>query len=176
VIDQLLSLVTGALAEGNTPVIHAYPLGKSQEVTRILTLHGIPVLQHPLVYKISRIYCENGIDLGRFNCFGEVPIDGHAVVTLPRGMNGFRLAGMAKTVSLAVTGWALDVSARYRLGVDHAVPLSDHADFDQLVEAVERVAPREIFCTHGPREFVDHLRNRGFNAFPLAGNFQRRLF
>ena len=37
VIDQLLSIVHAALADGKTPVIHAYPLGKSQEVTKILT-------------------------------------------------------------------------------------------------------------------------------------------
>ena len=36
-VARLLELVRGALAEGATPVIHAYPLGKSQEVTRLLT-------------------------------------------------------------------------------------------------------------------------------------------
>ena len=36
-IAKLLDIVRGALAAGKTPVIHAYPLGKSQEVTKILT-------------------------------------------------------------------------------------------------------------------------------------------
>ena len=67
-------------------------------------------------------------------------------------------------------------NAKYRLGVDHALPLSDHADFDQLIETVRRVAPREIYCTHGPHEFVDHLCDLGFNAYPLHPPAQRRLF
>jgi hypothetical protein len=56
---------------------------------------------------------------------------------------------------------------RVRWGVDHAVPLSDHADYDELFEAVERVNPRVIYCTHGPVSFVECLRKAGFNAYPL---------
>ena len=176
VIGDLLAIVRAAIASGKTPVIHAYPLGKSQEITRILTLHGVPVLQHPNIYQISRIYQACGADLGDFKEYrGDVPA-GAAVVTLPRGMNGFRLAGMRAVVSITATGWAVDRSTRYRLGVDHALPLSDHADFDQLIEAVRRVAPQEVYCTHGPHEFVGHLCDLGFNAFPLHPPRQRCLF
>jgi Cft2 family RNA processing exonuclease len=176
VVARLLELVDGALAEGSTPVIHAYPLGKSQEVTKLLTLHGVCVLQHPVVYEISRIYEECGINLGDVRVVDGTPPDGFAIVTLPRSASNFRLPGLGRTVSIAVTGWAMDANAKYRLGVDHALPLSDHADFDQLIEAVRRVAPQEIFCTHGPVEFADHLRDLGFNAQPLNPPAQRRLF
>jgi Cft2 family RNA processing exonuclease len=176
VLARLLELVDAAFAHGKTPVIHAYPLGKSQEVTKLLTLHGVPVLQHPAVYAISRIYQACGIDLGDFSLYQGEPLIGHAVVTLPQGARNFRLPGLRRTVSIAVTGWAIDAGARYRLGVDHALPLSDHADFDQLIEAARRVAPDKIFCTHGPAEFVDHLRELGFDAQPLNPPAQRRLF
>jgi Cft2 family RNA processing exonuclease len=176
VIGQLLSIVDAALAAGKTPVVHAYPLGKSQEITRILTSHGVPVLQHRNIFEISRIYEECGTDLGDFKEFRGELLDGHAVVTLPRGMSGFRLAGMRSVVSITATGWAIDQSTRYRLGVDHALPLSDHADFDQLIETVRCVAPQEVYCTHGPQEFVGHLRDLGINAFPLNPPRQGRLF
>jgi Cft2 family RNA processing exonuclease len=176
VVARLLELVDATLADGKTPVIHAYPLGKSQEVTKLLTLHGVAVRQHPAVYEISRIYQECGVDLGDVRLFDGTAPDGCAIVTLPRSANNFRLPGLGRTISIAVTGWAMDARAKYRLGVDHAVPLSDHADFDQLIEAVRRVAPQEIFCTHGPHEFVEHLRDLGFNAHPLNPPAQRRLF
>jgi putative mRNA 3-end processing factor len=198
VVAQLLEIVRTALAGGKTPVIHAYSLGKSQEVTRLLTLHGIPVLQHPAIYAISQIYLACGVDLGdvrpyvspspsgRGQSEGKLPltsgkgrgedVSGHAVVTLPRGMGGFRLAGLKRTVSIAPTGWAMDSSTKYRLGVDYALPLSDHADFDQLIETVRRVEPSEIYSTHGPAEFAGHLRDLGYNAAPLNPPPQRRLF
>lgn len=176
VVERLLEIVFAALADGKTPVVHAYPLGKSQEVTKLLTLSGVPVLQHRVVYEVSCIYEECGVDLGDFGLYEGQPLDGHAVVTLPRSAREFRLPRLGKTVSIAVTGWAKDQSTKYRLGVDHALPLSDHADYDQLVETVRRVEPREVFCTHGPPEFADHLRDLGYNAYPLHPPAQRRLF
>jgi putative mRNA 3-end processing factor len=176
VVAQLLEIVHASLAAGKTPVIHAYPLGKSQEVTKLLCDDGVPVLQHPVIYEVSCVYRHCGVDLGDFAMFEGQPLNGHAVVTLPRGSRNFRLAGLGQTVSIAVTGWAADASAKFRLGVDHALPLSDHADFDQLVETVRRVEPREVYCTHGPAEFADHLRDLGFNAYPLHPPAQRRLF
>jgi putative mRNA 3-end processing factor len=176
VVEQLLEIVHEALAAGKTPVIHAYQLGKSQEVTKLLTSQGVPVLQHAAIYAVSCIYQQCGCDLGDVRLYRGQPLDGHAIVTLPRGMNGFRLPRLGPTVSIATTGWAIDASTKYRWGVDHALPLSDHADFDQLIETVRIVGPSEVFCTHGPHEFVDHLRDLGFNAFPLKRPAQRRLF
>ena len=88
--------------------------------------------------------------------------------------NGYPVSGVLDGDT--ATGWAVDATTKYRWGVDHAIPLSDHADFDQLIEAVRIVQPRAVYCTHGPNEFVDHLRDLGFNAFPLCPPAQGRLF
>ena len=70
----------------------------------------------------------------------------------------------------------MDRGAKYRLGVDHAIPLSDHADYDELLEAIERVQPKAIYCTHGPESFVDRLLELGLNAYVLGKQTQKRLF
>jgi putative mRNA 3-end processing factor len=176
VVGQLIELVRETLAQDRTPVVHAYALGKAQEVTKLLTSAGIPVLQHSLIFAVSEVYRQCGVDLGDVAEYREAKLPGHAVVTLPSGMRGYRLAGISRPVSIAVTGWAIDPSTKYRQGVDHALPLSDHADFDQLLETVERVGASEIYCTHGPREFVEHLRAEGYNAFPVTGSYQMRMF
>ena len=176
VIDQLLETVTGALAAEKTPVIHAYALGKAQEVTKLLTNHGFAVLQHPLIYVTSQLYLELGVDLGNVAEYVETAPAGHVVITLPRSMRKFRLPGLQRTLSIATTGWAVDPSTKYRWDVDVAIPLSDHADFDQLVDTVRRAEPREVICTHGPAEFADHLCELGFNARPLNPPKQKRLF
>lgn len=166
-IEQFIALVRQTLAEGATPVIEAYTLGKSQEVSRILTRAGIPVLQHPLTYAVSQIYQRCGVDLGDVQLYIDQPWPGHAVVVPPRMQKTHRLRGLKKTVTFAVTGWAANARTKWRLGVDHAIPISDHADYDELFEAIERVAPRQILCTHGPVSFVERLREAGLNAAPL---------
>jgi Cft2 family RNA processing exonuclease len=156
------------LEAGRTPLIHAYVLGKAQEVTRILTAAGFRVVQHPLVYAISQVYARCGCDLGPVEpCAGSPPADA-VVIAPPRTQRAAALAGLRRPVSIAVTGWAVNPAWRWRLGADYAIPLSDHADFDELVECVERVQPAAVYCTHGPAEFVALLRRRGYNAHPLA--------
>lgn len=169
VVAELLDVVRAAIDREATPVIQAYTLGKSQEVTRLLTLAGIPVLQHPKVYEVSRVYAACGVDLGDHSAYPGKPLPGHAVVTPPYMHRGGHLPGLGRSISIAVTGWAMDARSRGRLATDHAIPLSDHADYDDLFAAVERVAARTIYCTHGPLSFVTRLREAGFNAFPLDG-------
>jgi Cft2 family RNA processing exonuclease len=172
VVEQLCGLVRKAIAEGLTPVVEAYALGKAQEVTRILSSEGFSVLQHPSAHTISGVYESFGVAVG---CAGLIkgPIEPGSVLVVPPGTRRSREG--AREVRIAVTGWAIDPKAKYRLQVDEALPLSDHADFNELLEAVRRVAPRRVYCTHGPDSFVDHLRDAGFEAHVL-GRPSRRLF
>jgi Cft2 family RNA processing exonuclease len=176
VVAELLDRVYHALAAHRTPVIHAYVLGKAQEVTKILTSAGVPVLQHPLTYQVSRIYQEFGCDLGEFHLYPGHYLPGHAVVVPPRQQKGYRLAGLSRITSIAVTGWAVDALGRSRWAADHMLPLSDHADFDQLLETIERVDPDVVYCTHGPPSFVNHVRARGRRAVVLGEKEQLTLF
>ncbi|MBI2823583.1 MAG: MBL fold metallo-hydrolase [Planctomycetia bacterium] len=170
-IAQLLALVRDTLARGMTPVVHAYALGKAQEVTRLLTSAGIGVLQHKEVYAISQVYCRCGVDLGPFELFGGPPKDGHVVVVPPWRHRAGDCGRIRRPVTFAVTGWAGSPGGAWRLGVDHAIGLSDHADFDELLAAVARVNPRVVYCTHGPESFVWCLREAGYVAFPLGGGW-----
>ncbi len=171
-VAEFLALVRHALAEERTPVIQGYVLGKSQEVTRLLTGEGIPVMQHGAIYEVSQKYEELGCPLGQYELFRGRAEPGWAVI-MPVGTYPGEIP---RAVRFAVTGWAMDRGAKYRLGVDHAIPLSDHADYDELIEAIDRVAPREIYCTHGPESFVDRLLDLGYNAHVLGKASQGRLF
>jgi putative mRNA 3-end processing factor len=173
VVAELLDLVHRTIHSGAVPVVHAYALGKAQEVTRLLTAAGVPVAQHRDAFAVSRVYEAMGVDLGRYALFGGSVEPGWAVVVPSRAAS---LESLGRQVHIAVTGWAIDRATRYRLRVDHALPLSDHADYDELVEAVERVGPRVVYCTHGPESFVDRLRDLGFDARPLGRPRQTRLF
>lgn len=165
VLEEFFDLVRRTLAEERTPVVEAYMLGKAQEVTALLASQNIPVLQHRKIYPVSQVYQAFGVNLGNCQVFSRLAEPGWAVVVPPRTS----LPALPRQVRFAVTGWAVDPRAKYRLRVDHALPLSDHADYDDLFRAIEQVSPEIIYCTHGPETFVDRLLERGFRAQPLGG-------
>lgn len=173
VTEQLIDLVQRSFLENRQPIVMGYSLGKAQEITRILVDAGIVVTQHGAAYNLTQIYEKLGVQVGpvrryRFEDFhGPAALDLRERGVLVAPPNVARSAFVTRfdnPCRMIVTGWALLKNAIYRYGVDHALPLSDHADFDELLELIERVHPRKIFTHHGYPEFVDHLRSRGLDA------------
>ena len=74
------------------------------------------------------------------------------------------------------TGWALDGSAKYQYGCDAAFPLSDHADFPDLLAFVDQVQPKLVYTLHGfAKEFATTLRARGIEAWAIGQQNQLDL-
>ena len=70
---------------------------------------------------------------------------------------------------IMLTGWAVSKSAPYMYkGVDLVLPLSDHADFDDLVRLARESGAQRIITMHGAKKFAAHLRELGLNAEHLA--------
>jgi DNA ligase-1 len=75
-----------------------------------------------------------------------------------------------------ITGWAVDANAVYRYQVDAAFPLSDHADYQDLIRYVELVQPRRVLTLHGfAAAFARDLRARGVEAWALSEENQMEL-
>ncbi|MDZ4783167.1 MAG: hypothetical protein SGJ19_23215 [Planctomycetia bacterium] len=177
VLDKFERLIRITLDAGRPAVVYAYALGKAQEITRLLTDRGLLVRQHPSIAAVSQVYHQCGVDLGPYELLTPENCNQPAVAIVPpRSRRSGAAFDFIAPVKFAVTGWSIDESTRYRQGVDHALPISDHADFDELFEAVERVQPRVIYCTHGPESFVDRLCEAGHEAYPLGRAWQKRLF
>ena len=94
-LEQLFALVRQTLADGAMPVIQAYVLGKGQEVTRLLTDAGIPVLQHRQMFAVSQVYEACGVSLGRYERFAGKAGPGWAVV-VPPGVGTLERLGWGK--------------------------------------------------------------------------------
>ena len=64
----------------------------------------------------------------------------------------------------------------YTRDADHGLPLSDHADFDELVSFAERCRAGVVHVTHGSKRFAEELGRRAIRAEFLHGKPQLRLF
>ena len=185
VVDQLLGLIATAFKAGRQPVVMGYSLGKAQEITRILTDAGVPVTVHGAVFHSNRIYEEHGVTLGpyrRYNAWDfhgprALPLEERGVLVAPPNVarNGF-VTRFDNPLRVVLTGWGMLKNAPYRYGVDYVLPLSDHADFDELLELIERVNPKKIYSHHGYREFADILKARGHDAELARPDKQLQLF
>ena len=56
------------------------------------------------------------------------------------------------------------MKTRYRFGVHAAFPLSDHADFADLLRYVQECGAQEVFTVNGFPHLAEHLRDRGIDA------------
>jgi DNA ligase-1 len=86
------------------------------------------------------------------------------------------LRNLGKSRTAVLTGWAVDPNCKYRYRADAAFPISDHADFPDLVDFVKQVRPRKVLTLHGfAADFAQTLRELGYDAQALSENEQMML-
>src|SRR5688500_10501683 len=184
---QLVELCEQAMRANRQPIVMGYSLGKSQELTRILTDAGLGVTLHGAPHTINGFYEKFGVALGKYRRYRFEDFHGDDTQRIDLRERGVLVAPpyVARTafvtrfdnpLRIIATGWALLKNAIYRYGVDHAVCISDHADFPELLELIECVRPKKVFTHHGYKEFVEHLRSRGIDAELARPDAQLSLF
>jgi Cft2 family RNA processing exonuclease len=176
VLADIADFCRQALADGMTPVLYAYTLGKTQELLHGLSGQELPIMLHPQCWRLTRVYEELGQIFPGCREFAAHDLPGHVVICPPPWGNDAFVEGITPRRTAAVTGWALDSGAIYRYQCDAAFPLSDHADFNELLSFVDRVQPRLVYTVHGfAREFAQTLRARGLEAWALGMDNQLEL-
>ena len=169
VVQDILRFCRDALANDEVPVLLGYSLGKSQEVLSCLETAGIPVMLTDPVARLTRVYESLGHRFAPHVSWNPSKASGHVVLAPPSGNTASLRRRVGACRMAVLTGWALDSGCAPRHQVEAAFPLSDHADFTDLVEMVRRVSPRRIYTLHGfATEFASHLRGLGYDARALG--------
>jgi len=174
--EAIRGFVRQALNDGVAPILFAYTLGKSQEAMRLLADGGLEVAVHSSIADIADIYAAFGCKLAHRRFDGELRKG--EVLIYPTQFNRARaLDKLGPSRTAVLTGWALDSGARYRYGTDAAFPLSDHADFEGLLDYVKKTGAKKVLTVHGfASQFAACLRDRGIDAQPLVAPKQMELF
>lgn len=165
VIDQLITFVQKTLLSNQTPVILAYSLGKSQEAIKILGDFGFKIYAEATVHKYCQLYEKCGVKFKNLHPLQVEDFRGKVVI-FPPYFRKYKtlIKNIRPKQTCFLSGWALENSRGFRVGADISVPLSDHADYNDLIKYIEKSAPKKIITLHGFPEFAEDLRRRGYDA------------
>ena len=175
VAAELLAFCRAALADGKTPVLLGWTLGKAQELLCHLADSGLRVFVHESIQPLARVYRHQSVRMAAFETLRpkrlrtEPGSAGCVLICPPNFRKSPERGALGPCRFALATGWAMDSSCKYRSGVDAPFPLSDHADFHELIDFVRQVRPRRVFTTHGfAADFAATLRDLGFDPEPTT--------
>jgi DNA ligase-1 len=176
-VSRMVEFCREALDEEAIPILLGYSLGKSQEILCALIAAGLTPMLHDSVWRLTEIYRRLQPE---FPCtylrYDAVDVAGKVLICPPSATRWKMITQLKHKRTAVLTGWALDPGAIYRYQCDAAFPLTDHADYPDLLRYVELVQPRRVLTLHGfAAEFARDLRERGIEAWALSEENQLEL-
>jgi Cft2 family RNA processing exonuclease len=174
-LEQLDEFIEGCFARKITPIVLAYNLGKSQEAMKMLGDHGYSVKVNKKAWELAQVYKDFGVEFKYCSLWNEEDLKpGEVLIMPPHLANSRQMLSMSNTRTVLLSGWA-NGNGGFRYRYDTAIPLSDHADFNDLIQFVKIANPKKVYTTHGFHNFPIHLRAIGFDAHVLEHTKQQTL-
>jgi putative mRNA 3-end processing factor len=140
---------------GKASVIFAYSLGKAQRVLSGIDSTIGPVFAHGAVRNLNRCYRESGVSLPETGAPDQVERGydwSRALVIAPPSAQGSTWMRRFGPVSTGfASGWMRIRGTRRRRSIDRGFVLSDHADWQGLLEAIRLSEAECVWVTHGYR-------------------------
>ena len=145
--ELLVSMIERRLRGGAVYVFGYY--GKLQEVMQLLRQAdvSVPFVMPQRMYDVTKVCEKHGMKLGGATLSNES--DGHELLesNLPcvafYHMNARNHAGL-KNARITVSGWEFNTPCKQIGDREYLVALSDHSDFDGLIEYVKRSKAKQI--------------------------------
>jgi len=156
-------------------VVGAYALGKAQRIIRLIRDAGYaePIYIHGAMDSICRYYQSQGIELGELlPATLEKPAKGDfagAIIVGPPSAFADRWARrFPDPISCFASGWMRIRQRAKQGGVELPLIISDHSDWDELIDTIRETGAGEVWVTHGREEaLVRWCELEGIAARPL---------
>jgi len=167
--ELLVSLVEKKLRHGPVYVFGYH--GKLQEVMQILYRAdvSVPFVMPERVFHVSKVCEGHGMRLGCLALSteneGKELLDRNLPCVAFYHMNARRSVGLFGSSRICVSGWEFSSPCKQIGEREHLVALSDHSDFDGLIEYVRRSKPKRVV--------TDNYRVR--HGVTLAKEIKNRL-
>ncbi|MGC8661365.1 MAG: MBL fold metallo-hydrolase RNA specificity domain-containing protein [Nitrososphaeria archaeon] len=155
VLKIAMDTISRAYDNGLGVSLHGYTLGKAQLISYFFKAWR-PLIFDRKVENINKIYRKYGITLPEpdrvVDESTELP-NGPYLYVAPMGQRV-----NSAPVRISFTGWAIK-------GRNSSLPISDHADHDELINFVKTINPENVVTVHGfDRELAEELRKEGFKT------------
>ncbi len=176
---QVNELISELYGKGIPVILLGYQLGKAQTITQLFG-HWGPLYFHDSVKQMNALHQKLGISLNDGIGHTEAEKNGLLknkpwvmIAPLMSEKNQFLKDMKSKygAVTIGFSGWAQSHRFAFGRRSDYSITLSDHCDFNELVDLVIRSGAEQVYTIHGfVEEFAAHLRSLGISAKPLREN------
>ena len=154
--------------------VGVYALGKAQRLAAELRRAGWdrPIFVHGALQKLCDVYREFGVDLGPLEPATAKEKDrlrGEIVLAPPSALADRWARRLPDPVICAASGWMRVRQRAKQRGVELAMVISDHADWDELCATVRETGAETVWVTHGAEEALCRwCALEGIDARPLS--------
>ncbi|MXV49593.1 ligase-associated DNA damage response exonuclease [Pedobacter sp. HMF7647] len=157
------------LEEGKATVIVGYSLGKAQRILQHLDHSLGKVYAHGVIQNTQEALLRNGLNLhATYRITPETNKEEirKGIVLAPPSSVGTPWMRKFQPYGFGYcSGWMALRGAKRRMAADRGFVLSDHADWDGLVQAIEATECETVYLTHGyTASFSRYLSEIGYDA------------
>lgn len=163
-----------ALLPDRCHVVGVYALGKCQRLMMELRAFGYdkPFYLHGALVKLCSFYQQKGCELGELIPVSQVDktnLSGELVFAPPSALADRWSRNLPGVLSSMASGWMqIRARAKQRL-VELPLIISDHADWDELLQTLDDVGAPDVWVTHGREDaLVYAAKEKGYNAQALS--------
>jgi len=154
--------------EGKTSVLFGYTLGKAQRIIKHLDPSIGQIFTHGAVENMNTVV-RSQVDLPKTNLITKdtlvKDIRGNIVVAPPSAHGSPWMRRFVPFETGTCSGWMAFRGARARRSTDKGFVLSDHCDWQGLLQSIKYSGADRIICTHGYTDiFSKYLREIGYDA------------
>ena len=173
--NELQNWVLQNQADGKTSVFIGYSLGKAQRIMKSIE-GSAKLFVHSAIDRLNRCMIESGLDIPDYEVLHKVEnkkdMAGQIVVVPPALLGSNLLKKIPNTAIAICSGWMHIRGNRRWRAVDAGFVMSDHADWNELVNVVKSTEAERVYVTHGSTEiFSRYLNEQGIYAEPVKTNF-----
>ena len=162
-------------SNGITSILVGYALGKAQRIMKAVEGIG-KIYVHDAVHHINKAFLQSRIILPEYQRidFTDRPKDLSSSILLvpPALLDSKVLKGIPSAYTAICSGWMQVRGARRWRSADAGFALSDHADWQGLLNAIRATDAEKVYVTHGFKsELTRYLNEIGRQAFEVTTAF-----